>query len=269
MKTRSETLMDFYKKIDEEIYVLKNGFEITNTKLIEKIENLWQSKNLDLLIEQVEELKNNSVSSFVVVGPDLEGDFDLEIAILRIHVLAVLVQELLTYLETEKSDEVYVTLERRYGHYELDLLTLTSLFKAGQQYLTKFYDFMLAGNDFQEVVDFFNYIKTPVENLVQEKDFFNFFENLADLFESIMNFLERIGEMEFEWNQEEQLNADETIYKISLLQWSIYFLLLLKQDATRAMELRTRYKFQKNTDVIDERDDYLNEIEIWKNINKY
>jgi hypothetical protein len=32
------------------------------------------------------------------------------------------------------------------------------------------------------------------------------------------------------------------------------------------MELRTHYKFQKNTDVIDERDDYLHEIEIWKNL---
>jgi hypothetical protein len=40
MKTRSEILMSFYKKIDEELYVLKNGFDVTNTKLITSLETV-------------------------------------------------------------------------------------------------------------------------------------------------------------------------------------------------------------------------------------
>jgi hypothetical protein len=199
MKTRSQTLVDFYKKIDEEIYVLKNGLETDNLKLIEKIENLWKRKNLDLLIEQVEDLKQNMINSFVIIGEEEpDNNFDLEIALLRIHVLALLVQDLLTFLETDKTDEVYQTLIKDYGYYEFDFLTLTSLFKVGQQYIVNFHEFIQDEDVFLEAASFFKYIQKPVAALMNEKDFFNFFEKLADLFESLMNFLERMGETEFE-----------------------------------------------------------------------
>jgi hypothetical protein len=32
------------------------------------------------------------------------------------------------------------------------------------------------------------------------------------------------------------------------------------------MEQRHQLKFQKNTDIIDERENYLNDLEIWKNL---
>jgi len=268
MKTRSEILMSFYKKIDEELYVLKNGFDVTNTKLIASLETIWDHKNLDALIAQLETLKKERLTSFITSASEdeLEANFDLEIAIIRINVLAVLIRDLLDYLETDPTDPIYQAIEKSYGYYQLDTLTLTSLFKVGQSYIKEFYHYMRSTEVFSEAADFFKYIQKPIQQLIVETDFFIFFEQLADLFESIMNFLERIGEAEFDWDVDEQHLADDAVYTISILQWSIYFLLLLKQDATREMELRTHYKFQKNTDVIDERDDYLHEIEIWKNL---
>jgi len=172
------------------------------------------------LIQQLEVLKKERLTSFItsVNEDELEANFDLEVAIIRINVLAVLIHDLLDYLETDPTDPIYQAIEKSYGYYQLDTLTLTSLFKVGQSYIKEFYNYMRSTEVFNEAADFFKYIQKPVQQLIVETDFFIFFEQLADLFESIMNFLERIGEAEFDWDVDEQHLADDAVYTISILQ---------------------------------------------------